>query len=312
MKSTERDTGDFEITDKFKKRALELLDESHALQFAEGLRLNSAMATVFARERKRLEAKYGPDDSRSQEMTARVDASAEAKLELFSRFSDAMTPPTTAQDGWAVDGFVRAPTGAPVEGLTVAAFDKDANVYKEFGRAVTDAKGFFSLKVDKFPDNPPSHVFMRAMKGRTPLESKEVRLVPVAGSSERVEIILTDRSNEKPETPSGPDKSTVPDKPVQPDKSSVPVPDKPVQPDKSSVPVPDKPVQPDKSSVPVPEKPAEPTRPPVVLTSRPAVAITRPKTTKRTAKAKPKAATKKTSPAKSPGKPRAKTTKRKK
>jgi hypothetical protein len=312
MKTTERDTGNFEITDKFKKRALELLDESHAMQFAEGLRLNSAIATVFVREQKRLAAKFGPDDSRVKEMTERLEATSDAKLELFSRYSDAMTPPTTTTEGWAVDGFVRAPGGAPVEGLTVAAFDKDGNVYKEFGRAVTDGKGFFSIKVDKFPDDPPPHVFMRAMKGRTPLESKEVRLVPTAGSSERVEIILTDRSTEKPDTPSQPDKSTVPDKPVQPDKTSVPVAEKPAQPDKSSVPVPDKPAQPDKSSVPVPDKSPEPTKTPVVLASKPPVVLTRPKTTKRTPKARPKAATKKTAPGKGSRKPREKSTKGKK
>lgn len=311
MKSTERDTGSFEITDKLKKRALELLDESQAMQFAEGLRLNSAMATVFGREKKRLEAKFGPDDSRMKEMEARIDASSEAKLELFSRYSDAMTPPTTSKDGWAVDGFVRAPSGAPVQGLTVAAFDKDGNVYKEFGRAVSDAKGFFALSVEKFPDNPPSHVFMRAMKGRTPLESKEVRLVPAAGSSERVEIILTDRSGEKPDTPLQPDKSTVPEKPTRPDKTSVPVGEKPAQPDKSSVPVPDKPVRPDQSSV-TPPKSADPAKTSVVVASRPAVAVTMPKATKRTTKARPKAGTKKTSAEKSSSKPRGKSTKKKK
>jgi len=291
MKSTERTAGDFEITDKLKKRALELLDESHAMQFAEGLRLNSAMATVFAREKKRLEARLGPNDSRVQEMSERLEASAEAKLELFSRFSDAMTPPTTAKEGWAVDGFVRAPSGAPVAGLTVAAFDKDGNVYKDFGRAVSDDKGFFSMKVDKFPEDAPSHVFMRAMKGRTLLDSKEVRLVPVAGSSERVEIILTDRSVEKPETPSQPDKASVPtpDKPTAPDKASVPVAEKPVQPDKTSVPVPDKPTTPDKSSVPIPERPGSPDQVSFSSAIKPIAVTVKPRTPKRATSAKPKA-----------------------
>lgn len=289
MKSTERDTSGFEITDKFKKRALELLDESHAMQFAEGLRLNSAMATVFGREKKRLEARLGPNDLRVKEMSERLEASSEAKLELFSRFSDAMTPPTTSKEGWAVDGFVRAASGAPLQGLTVAAFDKDGNVYKEFGRAVSDDKGFFSLSVEKFPAHPPSHVFMRAMKGRTPLESKEVRLVPVAGSSERVEIILTDRSNEKPETQSQPDKPSVPDKPVQTGKTSVPVAEKPAQPDKSSVPVPDKPTQPDKSSVPTAVKPGGPDKVSFSSPIKPIAVAAKPRSPKRSTSAKPKA-----------------------
>jgi hypothetical protein len=312
MKSTEREPADFEITEKFKKRALELLDESHAMQFAEGLRLNSALAAVFGRELKRRTAQFGPEDFRVRDMAERLQATEDAKLELFSRYSDAMTPPTTAQEGWAVDGFVRAPSGAPVEGLTVAAFDKDGNVYKEFGRAVTDAKGFFSMKVDKFPQDPPSHVFMRAMKGRTLLDSKEVQLAPVAGGSERVEILLTDRGGDKPPTP--PDKTTgpAPDKPAAPDKTSVPASTKPAEPDKTSVPAPDKPAQPDKATAPAPGKPVEPLKPSVIAASIPAVTLTRPKTTKRTTKARPKAATKKTSAAKGPGKKRAKSTKGKK
>lgn len=312
MKTNERGSEGFEVTEKFTTRAFELLDESQAMQFAEGLRLNHAASMVFRREEKRLRAKYGDDDPRVKEMSLRSEASDAAKLELFARYSDAMTPPTTIKEGWAVDGFVRAPSGAPVEGLTVAAYDKDGNIHKDLGRAVTDAKGYFSIKVEKLPEKPPSHVFMRAVKGRTLLDSKEVRLEPVAGASERVEILLVDRGTDKP------------DKPVEPDRPPIVVTDRPSQPDKTSVPVTDKPAQPDKASVPVTDKPSRPGGISFDTVIKPPVAGPKPRGTKKAAKGRAKAKakttpasrTKKTTPAKKTAKKtttsRAKSTKRKK
>jgi hypothetical protein len=326
MKSRERETGEFEITDKLKERALELLDETHAMQFAEGLRLNNALATVFGREQKRLEAKYGANDSRPQEMGVRLEASGQAKVELFARYSDAMTPTTPVEEGWAVDGFVRTADGKPVEGLMVAAFDKNGEIHKDLGRSATDQRGFFSIKLEKLPEKVPDVVFMRAARGSRLLESKEARLTPKAGASERVDIILIERGGggDKPEKPVTPDKPIVvvaekpdkpsqPDKPSEPDKTSVPVAGTTAQPDKATVPAPDKPVQPDKPVVAVvTEKPAEPVKPSVIAASKPSVVIAKPKAAKRTAKAKPKSTSKKTSTAKSPGKSRAKRSKTKK
>jgi hypothetical protein len=83
MKTTEKDDIKFTVTDKLKARALELLDESQAMQFAEGLRLSSAAKVVFDREQRRLEKKYGKDDQRTKDMSLRAEASATAKTDLF-------------------------------------------------------------------------------------------------------------------------------------------------------------------------------------------------------------------------------------
>ncbi len=324
MKSNENAKAEFNVTEKFKRRALELLDESQAMQFAEGLRLNNALATVFSREKERLAAKYGADDSRPKEMAVRLEASSDAKVTLFTRYSDAMTPQTTADQGWAVDGFVRTVEGATIDGLNVAAYDKDGNIHKDLGKATTDKRGFFSIKVERLPQKPPKVVFMRASKGSRLLDSKEVRLTPEAGSSERVVIVLTERGGNKPEKPVQPDKPiiVVAEKPPQPDKASVPTTERPQQPEKATVPVAEKPVQPDKASVPVAEKPvldkpsgatraakkpAEPPKASVVTASKPAVVIAKSKATKRTpAKARPKTGTKTAAGTKAKPKPRAK------
>ena len=57
----DKKTADFRVTEKFTTRAFELLDELHALQFAEGFRLGDALSHSYAREFKRIEGKYGKD-----------------------------------------------------------------------------------------------------------------------------------------------------------------------------------------------------------------------------------------------------------
>lgn len=219
MKTTEKDNIKFTVTDKLKARALELLDESHAMQFAEGLRLSSAASVVFDREQRRLEKKYGKDDPRTKDMVLRAEASATAKTELFSRYTDAIVRPAKPKEGWSIDGFVRAPDGRGIEGLTVAAYDKQENQIKELGHATTDEKGYFSITVEKLPEKPPKQVFMRAALRRTLLPSNDVTVSPEPGGVERIEIIVREKEKEpKPDKPTDktPDKPTdkTPDKPI--------------------------------------------------------------------------------------------------
>jgi len=285
MKSTEKENIKFTVTDKFKNRAFELLDESQALQFAEGLRLNSAAAAVFGREEKRLSKKYGKDDPRTQDIALRREASDTAKVELFSRYKDVMTPPATVVEGWAVDGFVRGQDGRGVGGLTVAAYDKQGNLYKTLGRAMTDDQGHFAIKVDKLPDDVPKQVFMRASKGSRVLPSNDVVLTPKSGASERVEIIIGERERDPKQEPT--------DKPV--DKAPT---EKPA--DKTpNIPT-EKPA--DKTVERPPDKPVEvKDKPPITATAvRPTIAKPVLTTRKSTAKKTKKSSSSKTKTARSP------------
>ncbi len=282
MKTTEKDNIKFTVTDKLKARALELLDESHAMQFAEGLRLSSAASVVFDREQRRLEKKYGKDDPRTKDMMLRAEASATAKTDLFSRYTDAITPPAKPKEGWSIDGFVRAPDGRGIEGLTVAAYDKQENQIKELGHATTDEKGYFSITVEKLPEKPPKQVFMRAALRRTLLPSNDVTVSPEPGGVERIEIIVREKEKEpKPDKPT--DKT--PDKPTDktPDKPTDKTPDKPTDktPDKPTDKTPDKPiVLKPKPTV----EPAEDTS----LTDKPAVAKKSATTKRKSSKSKAK------------------------
>jgi hypothetical protein len=207
MRTSDKEEPEFKVTDEFKKRALELLDESQAVQFVEGLRLNSAAAVVFGREEKRLRQKYGDDDLRVKEMTARLDASREAKADLYSRYADAMTPQATPEKGWTVDGFVRTAEGVPAGGVMVAAYDRSGNIYKDLGKATTEKNGYFLIEVKDLPDKPASAYMRASLRGKI-LESNDVLVAPAAGSSDRVEIILIDRTRDTPDPRQGYDQTT--------------------------------------------------------------------------------------------------------
>jgi hypothetical protein len=211
----------FEFDEKLKARSLELIDASQALQFAEGLRLGSSLGSVNAREYARIEQKYGKDHPRTRQMALRMEANEVARKELFTRYVTASTPPPDPGEGWAVDGFVRTADGEPVPGLTVAAFDDQNQWYRELGYGCTNEKGYFSMVVEKLPDQGPV-VFMRALKGRRLLPSNEVRLTPAPKSNDRVEIIIGETDGKGDCTPpSGTwDETRPPDAPTGKDGSA--------------------------------------------------------------------------------------------
>ena len=216
MKLPDEEGTGFNVTDKFKTRALELLDESQAVQFVEALRLNNALAVVFDREERRLRNKYGEDDERTREMAVRVEASTTAKVDLFARYTDAMTSPPRVTKGWTVDGFVRATDGTGLGSRTVASYDAHGNLLKDLGRALTDERGYFSINVEKLPERVPREVFMRASMGRTLLPSNEVTVVPRAGASARVELIIRDKDKDHVPGPGQDDTQPAPPNPRHP------------------------------------------------------------------------------------------------
>lgn len=212
MKTDERGTSGFKVTDKFKARAMELLEESQTKQFVEGLRVNSAMANVFAREHERLSLKYGDDHPHTLEVKMRVEAAAAAETRLYGLYTESSTPTPKADSGWAVDGFVRTSNGKPVQGITVAPYDRQGRWYREFGYSCSDERGYFSIAVEKLPQEKEMRVYMRASYGEQLLKSNENKLAPVAGSSERIEIVIDD-SNRKGDCMPPPSGAKVPDYP---------------------------------------------------------------------------------------------------
>ena len=200
MKSTDKERSTIEFTEQFKKRALELIDETQAIQFAEGLRLNSAAEVVFRREADRLERKHGPNDSRTLDMKARLEASSEAKRTLHSLFVEATSPAPAEDVEWQVIGVVLTSRDRPVGGLTIGIHDRQGKRLKEFGEATTDDNGRFRLEVRKLPDKLPAAVFVRAAQGSRVLPSNDVMVTPKSGATERIKLIIADRDGHGEET----------------------------------------------------------------------------------------------------------------
>jgi hypothetical protein len=93
-----------------------------------------------------------------------------------------------------VDGFVRTAGGDPVPGVTVAAYDGEDTWYEKFGFSCTDDRGYFSLVAANFSDRLPAPAFMQASKEKKILPSNAPQVVPVPGTTDRVEIILGEKT----------------------------------------------------------------------------------------------------------------------
>ncbi|MGB7202812.1 MAG: hypothetical protein WBD16_11150 [Pyrinomonadaceae bacterium] len=199
--------GVFTFTKQFKKRALELLDESQAVPLTEAFRIGGALNGVYAREYERMKAKYGDDHERTLEMAAKIELGERTKKKIVNRHRDVTTPFAEAGDGWAVDGFVRTSDGDAISGVTVASYDSRGRVYDEFGYGCTDKKGYFKIIVKEIPDKQ-LRVSLHASRGEKLLKSNENRLTPVSGGSARIDIIISeggkDECAEPPRTKSKP------------------------------------------------------------------------------------------------------------
>lgn len=194
-------------------------------------RIYSAKANLYSREYERLKSKYGTEHPRTVAMEVNAAESNETVMTIAIRHSAAVTPVPEAGKGWAVDGFVRVADG-PVQGVTVAPYDKQGRWYSELGHSCTDERGYFSITADKLPGDKEMRVYMHASSGEQMLKSNENRLAPAPGRADRIMIVLDEKNGKgdcapppgssKGETP--PVTQTVPgrDKPVKGDSAISP------------------------------------------------------------------------------------------
>lgn len=191
MKQTSEPQFTFEPTELLKEKVIDLARGAESSNYVAGLRLGHALGGVYVREHNRLKQKYGESHPRTQEAKLRLDIGGEARKAMRLRHTEVSTPTPDAGNGWAVDGFVRTAAGDAVPSVTVAAYDRQNEYDKRFGYACTDGKGYFSIVVERLPDQD-TRVYMRASKGKTLFKSNENRLAPTAGQTDRITITLKD------------------------------------------------------------------------------------------------------------------------
>lgn len=219
-------------------RGVEVLDGLRANQLAEGLRLESAKSSLYAREQNRLTRKYGTDHPRTLEMAAHIQANASNKMATLLEYNNAATTRPNPGKGWAVDGFVRSADGSALTSVTVALYDAKDNWYAKLGYACTNQDGYFVLQADTLPEKWPEKlpekfseklpgklagsVYAKASRGNKLLPSNVNQLELSAASSYRIEIIVAaDGANDHCVAPDGKVAATqTPPEPVVPGKAA--------------------------------------------------------------------------------------------
>ncbi len=80
-------------------------------------------------------------------------------------------------------------TSRPVDGATVAAYDSQGTWRQDLGFTQTNEKGYFSLVIEKL-SGKAEPVVMGISKDKQMLAARKTELSPVAGATNRVEILI--------------------------------------------------------------------------------------------------------------------------
>jgi hypothetical protein len=136
-----------QVSDTLEKTVASL-DQARAADLDEMSQVRAAKFAGLARDRDRLAAKLGATDPRVVALDRSLALHRETAVGFRSESAAAsVSPPRVNQHSWALHGNVLDASRAPVQGVTVALYQKDAWVQR-LGYACTDANGYFVLLED--------------------------------------------------------------------------------------------------------------------------------------------------------------------
>jgi hypothetical protein len=136
-----------QVSDTLEKTVASL-DQARAADLDELSQVRAAKFAGLARDRDRLAAKLGVTDPRVVALDRSLALHRETAVGFRSEIAVAsVNPPRVNQHSWALHGNVLDASRAPVQGVTVALYQKDAWVQR-LGYACTDANGYFVLLVE--------------------------------------------------------------------------------------------------------------------------------------------------------------------
>jgi hypothetical protein len=123
------------------------LDQARAADLGEMSEVRAAKFTVLARDRVRLAAKLGPTHPRVLALDGSLALHAQTVSGFASEIAISTVPqPRVDQSSWALHGIVLDASRKPIQGVTVALYQKDTWA-QNLGFACTDANGYFVLMV---------------------------------------------------------------------------------------------------------------------------------------------------------------------
>jgi hypothetical protein len=125
------------------------LDHARAADLAEMSDVRTAKFNGLARDRVRLAAKLGATHPRVLALDNSLALHAATSLGFASEIAmSSVAPPRVDQSSWAVHGNVLDGSRKPIQGVTVALYQKDTWIQR-LGFACTDANGYFVLTVQE-------------------------------------------------------------------------------------------------------------------------------------------------------------------
>jgi len=167
------------------------LDQARAADLDEMSQVRTAKFTGLARDRARLAAKLGETDPRVVALDRSIALHGETTAGFRSESAAAsVTPPHVTAQSWALHGNVLDASRKPIQGVTVALYEKNSWVQR-LGFACTDANGYFVLLVEdaaKADAKDPLSINV-LMKGKV-IYIDPIPLTIQAGHAEYREIVI--------------------------------------------------------------------------------------------------------------------------
>jgi hypothetical protein len=125
------------------------LDQARAADLDEMSQVRTAKFAGLARDRDRLVAKLGATHPRVIALDRSLALHHETMVGFRTESAAAsVNPPRVNQHSWALHGNVLDAARAPVQGVTVALYQKET-WFQRLGYACTDANGYFVLSVEE-------------------------------------------------------------------------------------------------------------------------------------------------------------------
>jgi hypothetical protein len=165
------------------------LDQSRAADLDEMTQVRNARFNVLARDRQRLADKLGADDPRVAALDRGIRLHEEMAAGFRSEIGLSSTPsPQADANSWVLHGNVLDSKRQPLQGLTVALYQKDAWI-QAVGYACTDQNGYFVLKVVAAKADVGA-VSIRVLRSGKPVYADPRPATVQAGSVEYREIVI--------------------------------------------------------------------------------------------------------------------------
>lgn len=198
------------------------LDRARAADLAEMGEVRTAKFTGLARDRIRLAAKLGANHPRVLALDGSLALHAQASPGFASEIAtSSVTPPSVTQTSWALYGNVIDGSRAPIPGVTVALYQKEAWVQR-LGFACTDANGYFVLTVQEVGKADSGPFSINILRNRKVIYVDSVPVTIQPGHVEYREIVIGTTattcpppagSQDAPPSPPTPPASTTTSKP---------------------------------------------------------------------------------------------------